>query len=155
MNKTHRNSGQDSAPTNANNLQSMKALSSPKGIFDLQKNQRISKSPSNAAIKNQSYLNNLNSASVTRGGTSQQLLFPTLEMQTSERDVNLPEGANFNRQNIKRSSLSTLLKAASGNGEELAHTKTRKQLKYMANMYRKQIFKINENMNMGSAPQVI
>ena len=55
---------------------------------------------------------------------------------------------------IHRSSLTSLLKEAE-QGEDLRDTKMRKQLKYMTNMYRKQIFKISENMNMGSAPSTI
>lgn len=48
-----------------------------------------------------------------------------------------------------------MLKEAAEQGDELKKSAVRKQLKYMTNMYRRQIFKINENMNMGTAPSTI
>ena len=58
------------------------------------------------------------------------------------------------RNNIHRSSLSSLLQKAEIS-DELKSSQQRKQLKYMTNQYRRQIFKINDNLATGVPKSIL
>lgn len=85
--------------------------------------------------------------SIRRRGNSEVSLLPTLEYSQNKLDE-LPAGQNFARKRIERSSPTSLLRQGTDS------LKKRKQLKHMANQFRKQIFKINDNLNVRVPPLI-
>ena len=85
-----------------------------------------------------------------------QVSFPNLEMSGGPSEgrkyaMELPAGQNFARKHIERSS-QAMLSPDDADGQE--NTRMRKQLKYMATKFRKQIFRINDNLNVRVPSQI-